>query len=78
MLKTVRLIGPWFILAHVIALHVFIAWFQGPGDAVAEMTQGSTFSMKASTQLSADGKLSFAEVEQRLKTHGGGSGHAGH
>ncbi|MCB9647651.1 MAG: hypothetical protein H6730_13765 [Deltaproteobacteria bacterium] len=26
----------------------------------------------------ADGKLSFAEVEQRLKTHGGGSGHAGH
>ncbi|MCA9540775.1 MAG: hypothetical protein KC620_17870, partial [Myxococcales bacterium] len=36
MLKTVRLIGPWFILAHVIALHVFIAWFQGPGDAVAE------------------------------------------
>ncbi|MCA9551355.1 MAG: LysM peptidoglycan-binding domain-containing protein [Myxococcales bacterium] len=33
------------------------------GDAVAEMTQGSTFSMKASTQLSADGKLSFGTVK---------------
>ena len=35
MLRSVRLVGPWFVLAHLVALHLVLAWFDGPGAADA-------------------------------------------
>ncbi|MCB9543737.1 MAG: penicillin-binding protein [Myxococcales bacterium] len=35
MLRSVRLVGPWFVLAHLVALHFVLAWFDGPGAADA-------------------------------------------
>lgn len=33
MLRSARLVGPWFVLAHLVALHFVLAWFDGPGAA---------------------------------------------
>ena len=32
MSRSVRLIGPWFLLVHLVALHLVLTWFEGSAD----------------------------------------------
>lgn len=34
-LRSVRFVSPVFVLAHIVALHVYLAWFDGPGATQA-------------------------------------------